>query len=116
MGVVTFNSISGKPELALDSISPVEDSNEITNHWLRVISAKCVRKHDALSAGELAEKPAGSVDSASKVYGEAEREEEKQHLVLSPLSEHERLVPSVAPSRERSWRRCGAGRGGTRNE
>ena len=39
--------------LSLESISPIKDPNEITNHWLNIITGKCIRKLGALSEDEL---------------------------------------------------------------
>eukprot|EP00826_Nyctotherus_ovalis_P060469 TRINITY_DN848_c0_g1_i10.p1 TRINITY_DN848_c0_g1~~TRINITY_DN848_c0_g1_i10.p1 ORF type:complete len:178 (+),score=54.02 TRINITY_DN848_c0_g1_i10:306-839(+) len=39
--------------LSLEAIFEVRDSNEVTNHWLNVITGKCIRRYGALSDEEL---------------------------------------------------------------
>lgn len=39
--------------LALETINEVKDSNAITNHWLNVAMASCIRKFGALSPAQI---------------------------------------------------------------
>ena len=49
-------------DLSLEVISNVTDYNEVTNHWLNVITAKCIRKFGPLTEEEL--KGAEAVEKA----------------------------------------------------
>ena len=57
-------------ELKVNSISNVKDPNEITNHWLYVMTTHCIRKYGALSEEELK-----SVEVGQKYEGATENEE-----------------------------------------
>ena len=56
-----------KYQISLDTISVIEDFNEITNHFLHVVLAKCARKY-GVEAIESSSKPAGE-DIKSKSVG-----------------------------------------------
>ena len=60
----------------MEVIFSVVDNNEITNHWLNVATAKCIRVHgvlteDELKAAEVAEnpqaKPAAELNEKEKI-------------------------------------------------
>jgi len=51
---MSFHCVIGKGHtLSLEAIFEVKDSNEITNHWLNVITGRCIRRHGPLSDDEL---------------------------------------------------------------
>ncbi len=70
-------------DLSLEVISNVNDCNEITNHWLNVVTARCIRKwgpltEEELRGAEMAENPQNKAAVATGLN-------DKEKAVLMPI-------------------------------
>ncbi len=53
-GYARVHCVIGKShDLSLEVISNINDYNEVTNHWLNVVTAKCIRKLGPLTEDDL---------------------------------------------------------------
>lgn len=73
-GYARIHCVIGKGhDLSLEVISNVKDYNELTNHWLNIVTARCIRKFGALTEEELKGAEIGD-NPQSKYTGLTEKE------------------------------------------